>query len=236
MLKKLLLVVAVAMFVFAGSTSAQNLKFTSKLDSVAYVIGQNIGTSLKRDDLKINLDLFKAGVADALYNETSLINMENMQRIMQEFQAEMQAKANQAQQAELQGNKLVGEKFLSENKTKPGVMTTPSGLQYKVNKEGTGAKPKATDKVKVHYEGKLLTGQVFDSSIQRGEPIVFALNQVIPGWTEGVQLMTVGSKYTFWINSDLAYGDQPAGELIGPGSTLVFEVELIDINPKEETK
>ena len=126
-------------------------------------------------------------------------------------------------------DKELGRKFLEENKKAEGVVVLPSGLQYKVQKMGTGEKPLATDRVTVHYTGRLLNGDVFDSSVERGEPVTFALNQVIRGWTEGVQLMPVGSKFTFYIPSDLAYGDQGAGGKIGPGATLTFEVELLAI-------
>lgn len=122
-----------------------------------------------------------------------------------------------------------GEKFLAENKTKEGVQTTPSGLQYKITKEGTGKSPQATDKVLVHYEGKLLDGTVFDSSIKRNEPISFPLNRVIPGWTEGLQLMKEGGKATLYIPSKLAYGSRGAGGAIGPDETLIFEVELLKV-------
>ena len=128
-----------------------------------------------------------------------------------------------------ESNKKAGAEFLAENAKKEGVKVTASGLQYRVITEGSGNKPVASSKVKVHYTGKLLDGTVFDSSVQRGEPIDFALNQVIPGWTEGVQLMTPGSKYEFYIPSDLAYGDRGAGNAIPPGAALIFEVELLAV-------
>ena len=126
-------------------------------------------------------------------------------------------------------NKKTGTAFLTENKAKPGVVTTTSGLQYSVEKEGTGAKPTATDRVKVHYTGKLLDGKVFDSSVERGQPAEFGVGEVIKGWTEALQLMPIGSKWKLFIPADLAYGDRGAGADIKPGSTLVFDVELIDI-------
>ena len=148
-----------------------------------------------------------------------------MEALNMEFQKVMQQKQNSIMDKE----KAKGAAFLAENKKKEGVVETASGLQYKVVKMGTGAKPTATDKVKVHYHGTLLDGTVFDSSVERGQPITFPLNQVIAGWTEGVQLMPVGSKFIFYIPSNLAYGDRAAGDKIKPGSTLIFEVELLDI-------
>jgi FKBP-type peptidyl-prolyl cis-trans isomerase FklB len=127
------------------------------------------------------------------------------------------------------GNKKAGEVFLAANKTKPGVISTPSGLQYIVLKEGSGPKPGLTDKVKCHYHGTLIDGRVFDSSVDRGQPIELSVNGVIAGWTEALQLMSVGSKWKLFIPSNLAYGDQQAGALIAPGSTLIFDIELLDI-------
>ncbi len=229
MLKKLLFATFVAMFVFAGNLSAQNLIMKTRIDSVAYVIGQNIGASLLRDDLKLDMNLFKAGVEDALYKGTSVIPLEEMQKLMGEFQQEMQEKALKKQNEEIDKNKKEGAEFLANNKTKPGVKTTESGLQYKVITEGKGKSPKATDVVKVHYRGKLLDGKEFDSSYSRNEPAEFPLNQVIKGWTEGVQLMKEGGKIMLWLPSDLGYGDEGTGGLIGPGATLEFEVELLEV-------
>ena len=126
-------------------------------------------------------------------------------------------------------NLKAGEDFLEQNKNKPGVETTPSGLQYEVLQQGTGAKPKATDKVKCHYHGTLIDGTVFDSSVQRGQPATFPLNMVIKGWTEALQLMSVGSKYRLFLHPSLAYGNRQTGSVIGPNSTLIFDVELLDI-------
>jgi FKBP-type peptidyl-prolyl cis-trans isomerase len=195
---------------------------TPKLKS-SYVIGVNIGKGMKQQGLDADFDMILKGMKDGAAGTPALTD-EEMQQAMMELQKEMQGKA-----AELgTKSKKEGEEFLAGNKSKEGVKTTPSGLQYKVLKEGKGPKPKATDTVKVHYRGTLLNGTEFDSSYKRGEPVEFALDQVIKGWTEGLQLMPVGSKYEFWIPSQLAYGE-PGNRGIPPNSTLVFEVELLDI-------
>lgn len=139
-------------------------------------------------------------------------------------------KLNKAKDEKVQANLKEGEDFLEQNKKKEGVHTTPSGLQYEVLTEGNGPKPKATDKVKCHYHGTLINGTIFDSSVQRGQPATFPLNMVIKGWTEGLQLMSVGSKYRFFLHPDLAYGPRQTGAVIGPNSTLIFDVELLGIS------
>ncbi len=198
-------------------------------DSISYMIGQDVGKSLKNFKSDITMQSFIKGVEDVLKDQQPQITPEKMRELQASFSSQLQKK--QEEQAKVTGdkNKKAGEAFLAENKTKAGVKTTTSGLQYSVIKEGTGVKPKATDKVKVHYKGTLLDGTIFDSSYDRGEPASFTLNQVIPGWTEGVQLMTVGSTYKFFVPSNLAYGERQAGPQIGPNSTLIFEVELISI-------
>ena len=206
-------------------------------EQVSYMIGQDIGKSLKPMKDEIDLKTLERSINDAFADKKSLMTDEQTQKVMQAFAAKMQAK-QQAEaakkQAEMveQGKKNIelGAKFLAENGKKPGVVTTASGLQYQVMAEGKGAKPKATDSVKVHYVGTLLDGTKFDSSYDRKEPAQFLLNQVVPGWTEGLQQMPVGSKYKLWIPSKLGYGEQgtPGGP-IPPNSTLVFEVELLEI-------
>lgn len=203
-------------------------------DSASYAIGQNIAMQLKSLDL--NMDLVTKSILDGSQGK-SVLTQDELMRVLSAFSAKMQAKQAEMQKQQEEAktvsaakNKEEGEKFLAENKTKEGVKVTPSGLQYKVLKLGTGTvSPKDTNVVKVHYAGRLLNGQEFDSSIKRGEPSQFPLNGVIKGWTEGVQLMHVGDKFEFYIPSDLAYGDNGAGQIIGPGATLIFEVELIDI-------
>ena len=205
------------------------MKLTNDKEKVSYIIGEDIGFSFKREgydmDIVIMLEAIKGaapGKSETLLSETE------KNEVMMRWQQEMQAK-KQAQMAEqAKAAKKDGMAFLAQNRNNPGVFETPSGLQYQVIKGAEGRKPAATDTVHVHSPGTLLIGQVFDSSVQRGEPISFPLNQVIAGWTEGVQLMSIGSKYKFFIPADLAYGDQAVGT-IPAGSTLIFEVELLDI-------
>ncbi len=202
----------------------------STKDSIAYAIGMNMGRSLNQPETA-DLDPYMVfrGILDMMNEEAPALSEAEIQTLFTKFQQDLEAE-QMAKDAEAGGaNLAIGQAFLEENKSKEGVMTTASGLQYKVITEGKGDRPAATSQVKVHYEGKLLNGEIFDSSIQRGEPIVFGLNQVIPGWTEGVQLMTPGSKYQFYIPSDLAYGLRGSPPNIGPNETLIFDVELIEV-------
>ncbi|HHT52337.1 MAG TPA: FKBP-type peptidyl-prolyl cis-trans isomerase [Bacteroidales bacterium] len=191
---------------------------------ISYALGANVGENFKATGIELMYEFFFQGVQDGM-NGTNKLSQNEMQVIFNQLQQELQKR----QQAEVEVEKEKGRAFLAENGKKEGVVTTPSGLQYKVVTMGTGAKPTATDKVRVHYHGTTLDGEVFDSSVQRGETITFPLNQVIKGWTEGLQLMPIGSKFIFYIPSDLAYGDRGAGPTIKPGATLIFEVELFEI-------
>ncbi|MDD3645751.1 MAG: FKBP-type peptidyl-prolyl cis-trans isomerase [Bacteroidales bacterium] len=191
---------------------------------ISYALGANVGENFKATGIELMYEFFFQGVQDGM-NGTNKLSQNEMQVIFNQLQQELQKR----QQAEVEVEKEKGRAFLAENGKKEGVVTTPSGLQYKVVTMGTGAKPTATDKVRVHYHGTTLDGEVFDSSVQRGETIAFPLNQVIKGWTEGLQLMPIGSKFIFYIPSDLAYGDRGAGPTIKPGATLIFEVELFEI-------
>lgn len=199
-------------------------------EKVSYVIGTQIGESLKPAGDEIDLDVLVRTMKQTIDGKAPKLDEAEAMQVMQAFGERMQAKQLADMEKAKQENAAEGEKFLAGNGKKPGVTTTESGLQYEVITEGTGAKPKADDTVRVHYKGTLLDGETFDSSYDRNEPVQFALQQVVPGWQEGLQLMPVGSKYKFWIPGKLGYGEQgtPGGP-IGPNATLVFEVELLDI-------
>jgi FKBP-type peptidyl-prolyl cis-trans isomerase len=213
----------------APPSAAPSGKPESLQDRASYTIGLNLGKSLKTNDIQANIDLIVRGLRDGLGGGAPLLTDEEMQTTMQTLQTQVTAQQEAKRKAAGEKNKAEGEAFLAKNKAKPGVKTTASGLQYEVISEGTGPMPKPTDSVTVNYKGTLMDGTVFDSSYDRKEPVTFVLNQVIPGWTEGVQLMKVGSKYKFYIPSALGYGERGAGATIGPNSPLVFEVELISI-------
>ena len=196
------------------------------MDKLSYAWGLAMGKQLQAMGVKeLNSESFKDGVKGAFDGGTPEMPLEEAQKLINEYLEDLAKKAEAAARE-------AGEKFLAENKMKENVQSTASGLQYVVEKEGEGAQPTAEDEVTVHYTGKLLDGTVFDSSVNRGEPATFPLNRVIPGWTEGVQLMKEGAKYTFFIPSDLAYGAQGVPQVIPPHSTLIFEVELIKVNKK----
>jgi FKBP-type peptidyl-prolyl cis-trans isomerase len=205
------------------------VKVETPVQKSSYAIGVDIARNLARQGIELDLDAFTGGLRDALGGKALALTDEAMQAELGGLQQRARDAMMKKRAEAAAGEKEAGRKFLEANQKAEGVVTLPSGLQYKVQKQGTGEKPLATDRVTVHYTGRLLNGEVFDSSVERGEPVTFALNQVIRGWTEGVQLMPVGSKFTFYIPSELAYGDQGAGGKIGPGATLTFDVELLGI-------
>lgn len=196
-------------------------------DSASYAIGRDVYTQWSLQNLGIVGTMAGQAMIDCA-NGKEQMNDQTARPLLQRFQQAFE----QRQRAGVQQNIDAGEKYLKEISNNKSVYTTPSGLKYRKIKAGNGKKPKATDRVKVHYTGTLIDGKVFDSSVERGEPITFALNQVIPGWTEGLQLMDEGSKYMLYIPYNLGYGEQPVGD-IPAGSTLTFEVELLEINPKQ---
>lgn len=193
------------------------------MENISYALGLSIGNNFRASGIKeLNIEDFIKGLNDVFSEAEPAIGYDEAKKILNDYFTKLQAE-------KLEMNKQAGEEFLRINKEKAGVTTLPSGLQYEVLKKGSGAKPKASDKVKCHYHGTLINGTVFDSSVLRGEPATFGVSQVIPGWVEALQLMSVGSKWRLFIPSELAYGERGAGEAIEPNSTLVFEVELLDI-------
>lgn len=193
------------------------------MDKISYALGLSIGNSFKASGVKdIDIDIFSKAILDVLKNQKPSMSYDEAKQIINDFFTKLQ-------EEKLEINKKAGEEFLKINKEKPGVVTLPSGLQYMVLKKGEGKIPAATDTVKVHYEGTLIDGSIFDSSVQRGQPATFGVTQVIQGWVEALQLMPVGSKWKLFIPSNLAYGESGAGNSIEPNSALIFDVELLDI-------
>jgi len=206
----------------AGGKSKTSSPEETFSKEASYALGMNVGTSLKADNIYPNMEEFTQGIKDVLHDSKPRYTLEEAYQVFSEaFRSLAEKRDMENQQSE--------NDFLAENSKKPGVNVTGSGLQYEVISEGYGPKPTAADTVKVHYQGALTDGTIFDSSYERGEPIEFPLNGVIPGWTEGLQLMSVGSKYRLIIPSNLGYGPEGAGQQIPPYSTLIFEVELLDI-------
>ena len=225
-LKKAFLPVLAAAFMVA-SCNAQNkkneIKMSSTIDSVSYGLGVAIGNNLKNSGFdSVKVDVMSQALKDVFEGKATM-KQEDADKVIQAYMMEKEKKKGEE-------NIKKGETFLEENKKKEGVKVTPSGMQYKVLKEGPGEKPTLNDKVTTHYHGTLIDGTVFDSSVERGQPASFPVSGVIPGWTEALQMMTVGSKWQLVLPSNLAYGERGAGGKIGPNSVLVFEVELISID------
>lgn len=225
----LLAAATATVFGVSGLAMAQDGQLKTEKDKVSYMVGMQIGGSLAQIKDEIDLAVVTKAIESSLKGETPLLTPEQAMEVQKGFAERLQAKRAAEMQEAATKNKAEGEAFLAKNKSAAGVQTTASGLQYKVEKAGTGPKPAATDTVKVHYTGTLLDGTKFDSSVDRGQPAQFALNAVIPGWTEALALMPVGSKWTLWIPSNLGYGDRGTPGPIGPNATLKFDVELIEI-------
>ena len=217
----------------AGAAEAPAL--TDQKDKVSYSIGMDIGNNLKKQSIEVDPDVLAKGIRDAMSGGDTLLSAEEARETLVALQKELVAKA-QARMKELaEKNRKEGEHFLTENKKKEGIVTRPSGLQYEVVAKGSGPSPKETDTVETHYRGTLIDGTEFDSSYDRGQPAVFPVDGVIPGWTEALQLMKVGDKWRIFVPPELAYGERGAGP-IGPNATLVFEIELLSIKPPAEEK
>ena len=223
----------------ATNKEAASVVLKTQGDSISYAIGQNIYMNLRDPLIQLNMTVLVESLKDASKTK-SVLTQEQIMKVLTLLNTKMQEKQMAMQKAEeeqkrmemaplIEKNKREGAAFLNENKKKEGVVTTESGLQYKVITKGTGATPKETDKVKVHYKGTLLDGKVFDTSYDKNQPIEYPVNKFIKGWIEGLQLMPVGSKYQFFVPYDLGYGEMGSGEMIPPASVLTFEVELLEI-------
>ncbi len=219
----------------APAASAADAALPTQKDKLSYAIGMNIGKGLHKDSVDINPTILMRGLKDAMAGGATLMTDEQAQATIVELRQQLSQKMEAQRKEAGVTNKKDGEAFLAANKTKPGVVVLPSGLQYKILTAGTGPKPTTTDSVECNYKGTLINGTEFDSSYKRGQPATFPVTGVIKGWTEALQLMPVGSKWQLVLPPDLAYGARGAGEAIGPDETLVFEVELLSIQPKGQT-
>jgi len=228
MLRPMIASLAVLMMAAAPALEAAELETLAQKGG--YALGANIGSSLKRDGADIDAGTFIEGFKAAYDGAELTMTPDEMQNAMKEFQDAMQAKMTAQRESAGKDNQVASDNYMKANAAREGITTLPSGLQYEVLEEGSGKKPAATDEVTVHYTGKLIDGTVFDSSEQRGQPATFKLNQVIPGWTEGLQLMSEGAKYRLYIPPKIGYGERGAGASIGPNAALVFDVHLIKIN------
>ncbi|NNF97542.1 MAG: FKBP-type peptidyl-prolyl cis-trans isomerase [Halobacteria archaeon] len=224
-MKRTLMVVACTMGL-VGAVQAAELKLENDAKKLSYTLGFQIAQNLARQGMALDAEAASRAVHDVFSGTKPLLSAEEMQAVVQRVQKAAVEKRNTIGET----NQKAGDAFLAENKAKDGVKTLKSGLQYKVVKAGTGKSPAATDEVEVHYEGRLINGKVFDSSIQRGKSISFGVNKVIKGWTEALQLMKEGARWQVYIPSKLAYGKNGAGNAIGPNETLIFDVELIKVN------
>ncbi len=209
---------------FSSCKTSGSKSLKTEIDTVSYYLGIAIGKQMQPSGISgVNYELFAKGFEEAITQNKDLkLTDEQVGMYLQTYFQDLQMK-------ESEKNAEEGKKYMEENKKKPGVQTTPSGLQYEVIKQGTGAKPVAESEVTVHYTGTTIDGNIFDSSIERGQPATFKLNEVIPGWTEGIQLMSVGSKFKLYIPSELAYGANPQSPKIKPNSVLIFDVELLEV-------
>lgn len=215
-----------------GCQGTESVVLDSDDQKASYVIGHDVGTNLAVARSQLDLAALQSGIEDALAEQDSRVTEEEAQRVMTVFQENIEAAMQAESEVEAAANVEAGTQYLEENAAREGVVTTDSGLQYEVLEEGDGPRPEPTDQVRIHYRGTLVDGTEFDSSYERGEPAVFGVNAVIPGFSEGLQLMPVGSHYRFVIPSELAYGPAGSPPAIGPSATLVFEVEMLEI-PEE---
>ena len=217
----------------SSAVAQENFVLKSEKEKISYSIGAEIGTTLKKQALDIEPEVLVKAIKDVLAGGKMLMTEEEVIETLTSFKKDFIAKKQELEKQLGEKNKKEGSSFLAENQKKEGVKTLPSGLQYKVIKSGSGKKPKLDDTVTTHYRGSLIDGTEFDSSYRRGKPVTFPVNQVIPGWTEALQLMEEGAKWELFVPSNLAYGEKGAGNEIGPNATLIFEVELISVQEKK---
>ncbi|HTX55199.1 MAG TPA: FKBP-type peptidyl-prolyl cis-trans isomerase [Candidatus Baltobacteraceae bacterium] len=223
------LIVLCGIVVLSAAAQAGEVTLKDQKDKASYGIGVDMAKSLQQMGADVNPDALIMGIRDALANRKLQLSDEELGAAMNKFQTDMRQKQAAAQRTSGEANKKAGDAFLAENKGKPGVVTLPSGLQYKILKEGTGKKPTESDTVECNYRGTLINGTEFDSSSRHGQSVSFTLKDVIPGWREALKLMPVGSKWQLFVPPQLAYGDRGVGGQIGPNSTLIFEVELLAV-------
>lgn len=226
---KNLICITITLLISTGILFAADGDFENLKAKRSYCVGLDIGSNFSGGDWDLDIEQLINGIRDAYTGKEWKVEKDEMMRVINEYRTELREIQMKKQKEAGEKNQAEGQKFLEENAKKDGIKVTDSGLQYEVLVEGTGVSPAETDKVKVHYRGTLIDGTEFDSSYAREEPVVFGVNQVIPGWTEGLQLMKTGAKWRLFIPSDLAYGSRGAGQSIGPNSTLIFDVELLDI-------
>jgi len=216
-----------------GASKEQEVTLESTDARLSYGIGLRMGQRMSADGMQVDVAAYAAGLEDAMTGAEAMLTDEEIDAEMSAFQERLQAEAEAERMAQAQSNLEAGRAYMEEMSANEDVQTTESGLQYIVTEPGEGNSPVAADSVEVHYEGRLIDGSVFDSSFERGQTVTFGLTQVIPGWTEGLQLMKPGGKFKFIIPPDLGYGEGGAGQMIGPNATLVFDIELISITPAE---
>jgi len=227
------LIAAVAILMAVHVSAEEAPKLANQKDKVSYSIGMDIGNNLKRQSLDVDADMLARGLKDALSGGETLLSDEEARETLAALQQELREKALERRKQDAEKNKKEGEAFLAENGKKEGVISLPSGLQYKVIRSGNGASPKPTDTVETNYRGTFIDGNEFDSSYKRGQTAVFPVNGVIAGWTEALQRMKIGDKWQIFVPPELAYGERGAGP-IGPNATLIFDVELVSIKPDAE--
>lgn len=223
--------VGLAMSTAIAATNTPPLN--SDIDKLSYSIGTDLGKNFKKQGIEVNPDVMAKGLQDGMNGGALLLTEQQMKDVLNKFQKDLMAKRTAEFNKKAEENKAKGEAFLSDNKVKPGVVVLPSGLQYKIVKPGTGEKPSKEDTVTVEYTGRLIDGEVFDSTDKTGKPATFKLSQVIPGWTEALQLMPAGSTWEIFVPANLAYGPRSVGGPIGPNETLIFNVHLISVKKNQ---